>query len=54
MTRTLSQTIRGEVVTLAERTEQLHIRTERLQTQADRKSSNRQPYRNTSKRKHLI
>ena len=37
--RTLSQVIRGEVVALAERTEQLHLRTELLQTHVDRKSS---------------
>jgi hypothetical protein len=36
VTSTLSQMIRGDVVALAERTEQLHLRTERLQTHADR------------------
>ena len=35
-TSTLSQVIRGEVVALAERTEQLNIRTMQLQTHADR------------------
>lgn len=36
MTSALSQMIRGDVVALAERTEQLHLRTERLQTHAHR------------------
>jgi hypothetical protein len=40
MTSTLSQIIRGDVVALAQRTEQLHLRTERLQTYVDRKSCN--------------
>jgi hypothetical protein len=39
-TSTLSQMIRGEVVALAERTEQLHIRMKQLQTHADRESCN--------------
>lgn len=36
MTSTLSQMIRGDVVALAERTEQLHLQTERLRTHAAR------------------
>jgi hypothetical protein len=35
VTSTLLQMIRGDVVALAERTEQLYLRTERLQTYAD-------------------
>jgi hypothetical protein len=38
MISTLSRAIHGDVVTLGERIEQLHIRTEPLQTHADRES----------------